>query len=262
MGLKTNIAIAMDPALMMVRAGMTPDPWQAEILRNRDQRILLNCSRQSGKTTVIAATAVNEALYHAPSLTLVLGPAERQSKELIRVIDRIRKTLGVSVDPDAQTTTSMEFASGSRIVAFPAKEQNIRGLAAVSLLIIDEAARVPDDLYNAVRPMLSVSHGRIALLSTPFGKRGFFHKEWTEGEGWKRYRVTGYECSRHSPEFLAEEKRTLPAQWFQQEYMCEFAETDGAVFAYEDIQMALTDKVTPLFPVTEIGDAEVTPLFR
>jgi hypothetical protein len=45
------------------------------------------------------------------------------------------------------------------------------------LVIVDEAARVPDDLYRAVRPMLAVSQGRLIALSTPFGQRGWFYDE-------------------------------------------------------------------------------------
>ena len=48
------------------------------------------------------------------------------------------------------------------------------------MLILDEAARVPDELYAALRPMLAVGGGRLVLLSTPFGKRGFFWREWSE----------------------------------------------------------------------------------
>ena len=57
----------------------------------------------------------------------------------------------------------------SKTRATPCREETIRGYSHVSLLIIDEAARVPDDLYEAVRPMLAVSQGRLICLSTPWG---------------------------------------------------------------------------------------------
>lgn len=256
------LAIALDHSLIMRVAGMTPDPWQARILRRRYPRLILNCARQSGKSTVLACWLLIEMMYYAPSLVLVLGPSERQSKELIRTVDRVRKALGVAVDPEQQSTTSMEFLSGSRVVALPSKEANIRGLANVALLVLDEASRIPDDVYNAVKPMLMISHGRIALLSTPFGKRGFFHKEWTEGEEWERIKVTGYECSRYTKEALELERRNIPESWFRQEYMCEFADTDDAVFRYEDIQAAMSDDVEPLFGSASYQDAKVRPLFQ
>jgi hypothetical protein len=47
--------------------------------------------------------------------------------------------------------------------------------------------------------MLVVSGGRIVLLSTPFGNRGFFYKEWSEGgEEWRKVTITARDC----PTFL------------------------------------------------------------
>jgi hypothetical protein len=95
--------------------------------------------------------------------------------------------------------------------------------------------------------MLAVSKGRMVALSTPFGKRGWFHDEW-HGEGaWKRVKITAPECPRIEPAFLAEEQRALGMRWFRQEYLCSFEEVIDAVFAYADIQAALSDDVKPLF---------------
>ncbi|MDQ3175559.1 MAG: hypothetical protein M3Q91_17935, partial [Acidobacteriota bacterium] len=90
-------------------------------------------------------------------------------------------SLPFAVAVASESALELEFSNSSRIVALPGKESTIRGFSGVSLLIVDEASRVPDELYQAVRPMLAVSGGDIVLLSTPFGKRGFFHHEWTEG---------------------------------------------------------------------------------
>ena len=45
------------PELILRRAGLTPDPWQAGVLRARKAQTLLLCSRQAGKTLVAAAQA-------------------------------------------------------------------------------------------------------------------------------------------------------------------------------------------------------------
>ena len=112
--------------------------------------------------------------------------------------------------------------------------------------MIDEASRVSDDLYYAVRPMLAVSSGRIVCLSTPFGKRGFFFEEWTSGQRWNRLKVTADECPRISPEFLEEERRALGPHWFAQEYMCEFADTSHQLFGHDLLMAALDDTIQPL----------------
>ncbi len=96
--------------------------------------------------------------------------------------------------------------------------------------------------------MLAVSAGDILLLSTPFGKRGFFHHEWTEGGAeWHRTKVTARDCPRISDVWLEQERRAIGDWWFRQEYLCEFVESVDSVFRYEDIQRALDPKVTPLF---------------
>src|ERR1035441_1654081 len=265
-----RLALAGDPALIMESAGMTPDPWQANVLRKRPRQLLLNCSRQSGKSSTVAAGAIDEALFCPESLTLILSPSKRQSEELLRTVKAIYQVIGIKVEgpgePENETVLKLELPNRSRIIALPGgKEANIRGFASVSLLIVDEAARVPDDLYRAVRPMLAVSGGRIWVLSTPFGKRGFFFREWTEGEGWDRVQITAQQCPRIPREFLEQERRSMPEAWFRQEYFCEFADTDGAVFRYDDVMAALTDDVKPLFPQEETGAGivsdDVQPLF-
>ena len=68
---------------------------------------------------------------------------------------------------------------------------------------------MPDSLYYSVRPMLAVSGGRLVCLSTPFGKRGFFHLEWTKGQGWERIKITVDQCPRISKALLEGVSRTL-----------------------------------------------------
>ncbi len=95
--------------------------------------------------------------------------------------------------------------------------------------------------------MLAVSGGRLMMLSTPYGKRGVFFEEWTGGEGWERYEVPARECPRISHEFLAEERRALPARVFRQEYECSFEETEDQVFSHELVSAAISEEVKPLF---------------
>jgi hypothetical protein len=117
----------------------------------------------------------------------------------------------------------------------------------VDLLILDEASRVEDDLYYATRPMLAVSGGALLMLSTPAGQRGVFFEEWMEGVGWERYEVAIEDVPRISEEFIEEERRALPRRIFDQEYRCQFVETEDAVFTLEDVDSAMTTDVTPLF---------------
>jgi hypothetical protein len=113
---------------------------------------------------------------------------------------------------------------------------------------VDEAARVDDGLYYAIRPMLAVSGGRLLMHSTPAGKRGVFLEEWSGREGWERYEVRAEECERIPASFLEEERGALPAWIYRQEYECSFEDTEDQLFGYELVQSSITDEVTPLFP--------------
>jgi hypothetical protein len=241
---------ASDPVSLARRAGFDLDPWQRGVLLSTSRQIILLVTRQGGKSTVSSIRALHKALYTPGSLVLLLAPAYRQSKELFRKIKDAYNALLSPVGVAVESSLELELKNGSRIVALPGKEATIRGFSGVALLIVDEASRVPDELYQAVRPMLAVSGGEILLLSTPFGKRGFFFHEWTEGGAdWHRAKVIAYECPRMSREWLDEERRRIGDWWFSQEYLCEFVETTDQVFSYEDIRRALDDGVEPLFGV-------------
>lgn len=158
-------------------------------------------------------------------------------------------TLASAVPLVRETAQELEFANGSRIASLPgADDARIRGFSDVDLLVIDEASRVSDQLYQAVRPMLAVSGGRIVLLSTPWGKRGFFFEEWENGgDAWHRTKVTADQCPRISAEFLEQERRQIGEWWFAQEYQCEFVDTTDQVFRSEDIQAMFSPEVQPLW---------------
>jgi hypothetical protein len=119
-------------------------------------------------------------------------------------------------------------------VALPGIEDTIRCFSSVSLIIEDEASRVPDELYAALRPMLAISNGEIVLMSTPNGRQGHFFKTWFEGgPQWHKIMVTADQCSRITPEFLAEERLNMSENMFRQEYFCEFVDMENAVFSAE-----------------------------
>ena len=239
--LRLTLAEALDPVRFAKRIGIEPDPWQAAVLRSERNRIILNCCRQSGKSTTTGLVALHTALYRAPALILLLSPSLRPSSELFRKASGLYQLATDSMPPVTESALRMELANGSRIVSLPGKEATIRGYSGVDLLVIDEASRVEDPLYQAVRPMLATSGGRIVLLSTPFGQRGFFYQTWHAfSEEWMKVKATAQDCPRIPDEFLRQERAELGDWIFAQEYMAEFHENQAAVFGYEDIQKSVS----------------------
>src|SRR5215211_8290456 len=241
---KDRLAYVLSRVSFAEDLGFVLDDWQAALLRSTSERVLMNCARQSGKSTMAALLAVHTALFEPGSLTLLLSPTLRQSQELFRKCLSLYRQAGKPVEPESETALTLTLANGSRIVSLPGQESNVRGYSNVRLLAIDEAARVPDELYASVRPMLAVSQGKLVALSTPFGTRGWWHDAWiNQEEAWERYRITAEECPRISPEFLAEERRNVGEWWFKQEYFCEFLDSQSQAFRREDIDAMFSEEV-------------------
>jgi hypothetical protein len=252
-----------DAVTLMSRAGLTPDPWQRALLTSEWERALLNCARQSGKTTAAAALALETALEATDNLVLILAPARRQSKEFLRSVRSLYRDAAPDTGLDKQSELRLRLENESRIIALPGKEGTVRGYTA-DLVIADEAARVPDSAYVATRPMLAVSGGRFVGLSTPAGQRGWFYTAWSDPEqDWERVEVTGHDCPRMSEEFLEQEREEMGEWEFRSEYMCVFQDQVNQLYRSEDIDAALTSDLSPLFGsgASDYLSTEIDPLF-
>jgi Terminase large subunit, T4likevirus-type, N-terminal len=232
---------------LAIDAGIEPDPGQAKLLRERPRRCLLLCSRQSGKTEVAIHLGLWTCMYEPGSLVLIVSPSQRQSQEVFRRLMLAHAKLQGVPELTQESALRAQFANGSRVIALPGSERTTRGYAGAKLIILDEAARVDDDLLAALRPTMAVVGGSLIMLSTPFGKRGEFYRAWTEGEGWTRVRVPASQCPRLSKEFLAEERRELGVMRFSEEYELAFLEPDESVFPTAIIDRAFTTDVRPLW---------------
>jgi hypothetical protein len=242
---------ALDPLAIATDLGITPDAWQAELLEDPPQRVLMCCGRQTGKSTTAALVGLHAALYHAPALVVLVSPSLRQSVELYRKLHDYWSRLPGRPECTYETLSRLELANGSRILSLPGSEKTVRGIAAVDLIVLDEAARVEDALLAAVRPMLATSNGRLFALSTPAGRQGWFYEQWLHGVGWHRVKVRSSECLRISAAFLEEERRTLGPTLYAQEYECAFHDSSNNAFLTALVEQAFVrdPRFPPLFPV-------------
>ena len=219
-------------------------------MRSTAKRGILLCARQYGKSTMMAIKAVMRAVGHPGQLILFTAPSIRQSSELLRKAEGFLRMLGIAVRGDGTNQHSAVLPNGSRIVALPGSEGTIRGFSRVDLILIDEASRVPDDLYQALRPMLLVGGGDLWIMSTPLGKRGFFYESWVYGgDEWARFEAKATENPRIGRDQLEKERSQCGgAAVFAQDYLCEFVDTGGQLFATQLVEDAVD------------ADFEVVPL--
>jgi hypothetical protein len=214
----------------MRQLGLQPDPWQIEVLESTHPRLLLNCARQAGKSTVVALLAVFQAIWQPGTKVLLVSNSHRQSRLLFQQVAEFYRRLG-SPFRHRQTREELHLGNLSEVISLPSREETIRGYSGVGLLVIDEAARVRDELYRAVRPMLAVSGGRLFCLSTPHGKRGFFHHAWVAGgTDWHRIQAPASQIPRMKRAILEADRREFGEAYYRQEYECSFEALEGLVY--------------------------------
>jgi hypothetical protein len=235
--LKPSQSAALDdPIPWAERIGeLTLDPWQRDVLLSAAPRLLLNATRQSGKSTAAGLKAAWTVLQGG--LAVVVSPSLRQSGFLFRKLTR--HLVASDAAFRRETLTEVELVSGGVAVSLPGdRPAMLRGLSlrhdGPAVLIVDEASRVRDELWATISPMLAAAPAaQQILLSTPAGASCEFHRAWTSGEDWERVQITADQCPRISAEHLAAERIRLGDALFKQEYFGAFVSAPGSVFDAE-----------------------------
>ncbi len=241
MTLADRLAQALDPVEFARACGFEPDGWQADALRSPSPRLALNCSRQSGKSQVAATRTVWTAVHRPGSTVVLIAPAMRQSVEMFRRVLAMYEAIGRPVVAEQENLSSMTLENGSRVLSLPGDPATVRGIAAVSLLVIDEAARVGDDLWTAVSPMVAVSGGQVLAISTPWGRRGWWYRACTDrSQGWEVVTVAAAQCPRITPQFLEQQRASMTPLDYASEYEVQFVEGAGSLFDLVDVDRAFT----------------------
>jgi len=222
-----------DPTLAMTAAGLTPDPWQRELIRSTARQIAVLCTRRAGKSQGVAGKVLARCLTKPREYVLVFSPTEDQSKEFLSLVREGNEALGCPVPLIRESLTELAWANGSRIKAKADSPRGSRG-ATPTVVVIDEGAQASDELYLSLRPMMILGKVEMIILSTPFGKLGWFFDIWDKPAklaAWKTFLVTADECPRIDRAILEEHRQTMPTNWFMQEYYCQFNDAVDAVFS-------------------------------
>ena len=152
---------------------------------------------QVGKSTTVAALALHTCLYTPGGLVLVIAPSQRQSRELFIKIHSFLQRLEPPETLEEETKLSLMMSNGSRAVVLPGDGRTIRGYSSPALILMDEAAFIADEVFDATLPMLAAApEGRIILMSTPYTSAGFFYYFWHNADGWERVEFKTADCPR------------------------------------------------------------------
>lgn len=217
-----EIAYRLDPVLWVREVvGTTPAAWQETFLRApRGASILALTARQVGKTTTAAWGIGHAMLFNAGSLSVIGCPAQRQSGEAVRRVREVLVKAGAKFRAD--NVYGLELDNGSRVLALPGSDNSIRGLTVDAWIVADEAARLPEDLIAALRPMRARRpQARFAMLSTAWSRTDPFWSAWASDDpSWIRLKATADgPFDLFIPEFLEQERRALGEHVFNREYL-------------------------------------------
>jgi hypothetical protein len=199
------------------------DPWQEEVL-NTKGHIVLRSGRQTGKSTIISIKAGEVAVHSKNKNILIIAKVERQALHLFEkvlnyIYDRYKHMI-----KGKPTKHELNLRNGSKILCLPTGDSGygVRGFT-VDLLIADEAAFISDQVWSAVTPMISITKGEMWLLSTPFGKQGFFYRAFSD-KRFTQFHVSSLDCPRRDEDHLKAERERMTKAQFAQEYLGEFVD--------------------------------------
>ena len=184
-----DITYGCDPVRYLRSLGWDVFPWQEAVLSDPSTRICIDGARQGGKSTILSAVTCHHAKYYPGSLSVILAPTLMQANE-----DMVKIKSFIARDrqyPQLTRSGAQEIATdrGARILVLTASDDAARGFSNPDIILFDEASRIPDDVFEAVRPMITDNpKAHIYEISTPNGKKGFFYDHFSSPR-WSRYLV-------------------------------------------------------------------------
>lgn len=195
---------------------------------------IVTCSRQWGKSFMLLQLILYYALNEADSKILFVSMSYSQANKIFHELIRGVENSGVIRKKNA-SENSIILLNGSEIyIRSYQRSDLIRGLSATTL-IIDEAAFVKDEDWQAVlRPTLATAGKRGILFSTPRGHNYFYEMavkgQSPEWENYHFYHSTYRENPYANLQEVSDAERTLPDKIFRAEYEAEFVSGSLSVF--------------------------------
>jgi hypothetical protein len=223
---------------------MKLDPWQEEVMKCKGNMVLRS-GRQVGKSTVIGLKTAKYALENPEKLVMVISKTERQAgllfAKILHNIHQINKGQ-IKKGKDRPTKHRISLKNGSIIHCLPAGDTGfgIMGFT-IDLLIADEAAFIPEEVWNSIIPALAITRGSIWLLSTPYLKEGYYY-DCFQDPAFTSFHTSSEDCPRKDQAFLDRQKRNRTEAQYKQMYLGEFVDEFRQFFSDEWIRKVCRGK--------------------
>lgn len=199
--------------------------------------ICVKSKRQCGKSALIEQELLRSAINNNNSVSILLTLTYPNCKKIYdEMLSGIRGT-GI-LEKENSSDLEFQFINGSKILFKSCiLKDRLRGYTVKNggILVIDEAAYIPDDIFSIVAPWCDVHRANMILVSTPRLKQGFFYEYFIEGLGnspnVKSFDFNNYDTSfLLSPEKLELYKKLMPKNQFTTDYLGQFVDDLGSVF--------------------------------
>lgn len=193
---------------------------------------ILMASRQTGKTTTIAAYFAWYMCFHTDRNLAILANKQVTTIEIVDKVLQVFKGLPFFMKPGITSfgKLGMRLDNGCMLTSQATTKTAVLGFA-IHVLYIDEFAHIQQNIarefWRAVYPTLSSSIiSQCIISSTPYGQDNLFFEIWdkaTRGENSFVYkRVDYWEVPGHDEEWAAKMKRDFGEEEFAQEFELKF----------------------------------------
>ena len=213
--------------------------------------VVMVYSRQSGKS-VLAEILCIEYLFNPNTFNAYITPTFALGRKVYTEISKLLQPTGIVKKANSSTLT-IETVYGSILQFFSAEAYTaIRGNTVSGILIVDEAAYIPETLPNGenfwgnvVLPITKARKPKTVLISTPCGKQGFFYEYYLRAmrgdKGIVALTRTIYDDELIKKEDIVEIKRSIPPKAFEQEFECKWLDSALTFFnGFEDCFVKFT----------------------
>lgn len=238
-------------------------PYQADYVRlGREEKFLFVLqSRQTGKSFMLAAEAVEDSWTRGPTNWICLSSGERAAEEWLLKAEKYCRWVK-AFDPRLTYTyksSEIRLANGSRIIAIPAKPETARGYT--GNLILDEfsAHESQEEIWAATYPFITnplSGDKKLRIAGTPIGKANWFWEVWKNNPKFRKVRNDIYQCRDKGlkVDIDAIREGLGDDDIFRQEYLLEPMESNTALLSEELVDKATYDRLPPIVkPVTCLG---------
>lgn len=227
---------------------------QKKILACPDRFLAVRAARRFGKSFVFAAYAAWMASVNPNCRIVCISKTKSQSYELFYKIYTMVMNSILANSLKRNTLSRIEFDNGSVIEALPGRNpDSLRG-PTINLILVDEAAYVPDQLFDAIYPTImnvrGKSLGKMVLISTPRFKSGEFYKAFQPGSDFTPFHFTHDDAvyddgTRQMPkEELEREAKRCGGEdtaYYKREYLAEFGNSEDTFFDDFGVEQSLME---------------------